>query len=114
MKGTMPQGLGGGCRTLVGHVDVMPDLADAGTTKRGIGPAYASKATRNGIRVGDLRNMDDFADKLRKLAWDGSKRFEGWQYDVEADIAKYAELREKACPLTHALLLTVLHAVMHI
>ncbi|KAK9821171.1 hypothetical protein WJX74_004111 [Apatococcus lobatus] len=70
-----------------------------GTTKRGIGPAYASKATRNGIRVGDLRNMDDFADKLRKLAWDGSKRFEGWQYDVEADIAKYAELREKVLPL---------------
>ncbi len=39
--------------------------------------------------------MDDFADKLRKLAWDGSKRFDGWQYDVEADIVKYAELREK-------------------
>ena len=25
-----------------------------GTTKKGIGPAYSSKATRNGIRVGDL------------------------------------------------------------
>ena len=70
---------------------------DAGTTKRGIGPAYASKATRNGIRVGDLRNMEDFADKLRKLAWDGSKRFEGWQYDVEADIARYDDLRNKVC-----------------
>lgn len=29
-----------------------------GTTKKGIGPAYASKATRNGIRVGDL--LGDF------------------------------------------------------
>lgn len=29
-----------------------------GTTKRGIGPAYASKATRNGLRVGDLRYPD--------------------------------------------------------
>ena len=29
-----------------------------GTTKRGIGPAYSSKATRNGIRMGDL--MGDF------------------------------------------------------
>lgn len=30
-----------------------------GTTKKGIGPAYSSKATRNGIRVGDL--LGDFA-----------------------------------------------------
>lgn len=29
-----------------------------GTTKKGIGPAYSSKATRNGIRVGDL--LGDF------------------------------------------------------
>ena len=29
-----------------------------GTTKKGIGPCYSSKATRNGIRVSDL--MGDF------------------------------------------------------
>lgn len=29
-----------------------------GTTKKGIGPCYSSKATRNGIRVGDL--LGDF------------------------------------------------------
>ena len=55
-----------------------------GTTKRGIGPAYASKATRNGLRVGDLRDMATFADKLRVLARDGAQRFEGFAYDVEA------------------------------
>ena len=55
-----------------------------GTTKRGIGPAYASKAYRNGIRVGDLRDMDTFAAKLRNLAQDGQQRFSGFQYDVEA------------------------------
>ena len=55
-----------------------------GTTKRGIGPAYASKAYRNGIRVGDLRDMDTFAGKLRSLALDGQQRFDGFQYDVEA------------------------------
>jgi adenylosuccinate synthase len=54
-----------------------------GTTKRGIGPAYASKATRNGLRVGELRDMAAFAGKLRALALDGAKRFEGFQYDVE-------------------------------
>ena len=55
-----------------------------GTTKRGIGPAYASKATRNGLRVGDLRDMGTFAEKLRVLARDGAQRFEGFAYDVEA------------------------------
>jgi len=28
-----------------------------GTTKKGIGPAYASKISRNGIRIGDLQNF---------------------------------------------------------
>ena len=55
-----------------------------GTTKRGIGPAYASKATRNGLRVGDLRDMGTFAEKLRMLARDGAQRFQGFAYDVEA------------------------------
>ena len=36
-----------------------------GTTGRGIGPAYADKADRFGIRLGDLLNKDVFAEKLR-------------------------------------------------
>jgi len=50
-----------------------------GTTKRGIGPAYASKATRNGIRVGDIKNMETFAEKLKALAADAGKRFDGFE-----------------------------------
>lgn len=70
-----------------------------GTTKRGIGPAYSSKATRNGLRVCDLSNMATFGDKLRKLAMDGKKRFgEGFQYDVDADIAKYHQFAEAVAP----------------
>lgn len=35
-----------------------------GTTKKGIGPAYASKANRTGIRVGDLLgDFNLFAEK---------------------------------------------------
>jgi adenylosuccinate synthase len=45
-----------------------------GTTKRGIGPAYASKATRNGLRVSDLEHWDTFPDKLRTLTADAQKR----------------------------------------
>jgi adenylosuccinate synthase len=35
------------------------------TTRRGIGPAYADKADRVGIRFGDLLDADTFPDKLR-------------------------------------------------
>ncbi|CAL5221508.1 g3712 [Coccomyxa viridis] len=70
-----------------------------GTTKRGIGPAYASKAYRNGIRVGDLRDMETFEVKLRNLALDGQQRFEGFQYDVEADVEQYKEIAKRVLPL---------------
>ena len=35
-----------------------------GTTGRGIGPAYADKASYNGIRIGDLANFKIFSQKL--------------------------------------------------
>ena len=35
-----------------------------GTTQRGIGPCYIDKIARNGIRTGDLLEMDRFKDKL--------------------------------------------------
>jgi len=38
-----------------------------GTTKRGIGPAYAEKASRTGIRAGEVRNPDRFASRLREV-----------------------------------------------
>eukprot|EP00884_Botryococcus_braunii_P017253 jgi/Botrbrau1/4210/Bobra.0044s0013.1 len=69
-----------------------------GTTKRGIGPAYASKATRNGLRVGDLRYPDIFVDKLRALAADAKKRFPELPYDVEEDIRKYKDIAARVLP----------------
>lgn len=38
-----------------------------GTTKKGIGPTYSSKATRNGVRVGDLLFWDVFEKRTRAL-----------------------------------------------
>ncbi|MBI3313978.1 MAG: adenylosuccinate synthase [Candidatus Omnitrophica bacterium] len=35
-----------------------------GTTKKGIGPCYADKMARLGIRIADLRNLDYFAERL--------------------------------------------------
>ena len=37
-----------------------------GTTGRGIGPCYADKMSRVGIRVGELLNREHFAEKLRR------------------------------------------------
>ena len=39
--------------------------AKIGTTKNGIGPCYADKINRVGIRIGDLMDKDIFAKKLR-------------------------------------------------
>ncbi len=38
-----------------------------GTTKRGIGPAYADKAARIGIRAGDLLDHDDLESRLEQV-----------------------------------------------
>jgi adenylosuccinate synthase len=37
-----------------------------GTTKRGIGPCYADKASRTGIRIADLYDTSRFAERLRR------------------------------------------------
>lgn len=36
-----------------------------GTTKKGIGPAYSDKTARIGLRMGDLKNLDNFYQKLQ-------------------------------------------------
>ena len=69
-----------------------------GTTKRGIGPAYASKFTRNGIRVGDLANSEAFANKLRTLVDDAARRFDDFQYDVDAELVAYRQLADRVAP----------------
>jgi len=39
-----------------------------GTTKKGIGPTYAAKIQRYGLRVGDLQHWDSFVSKYKKMA----------------------------------------------
>lgn len=38
-----------------------------GTTGRGIGPAYEDKVARRGLRVGDLFDLESFAEKLKNI-----------------------------------------------
>ncbi|WOL11679.1 adenylosuccinate synthetase, chloroplastic [Canna indica] len=68
-----------------------------GTTKRGIGPCYSSKAIRNRIRVCDFRHMDTFGQKLDTLLRDDASRFEGFKYNVdmlEKEVDRYKKFAE--------------------
>ncbi|GGG71575.1 adenylosuccinate synthase [Paenibacillus radicis (ex Gao et al. 2016)] len=38
-----------------------------GTTRKGIGPCYMDKAARNGIRIADLMDAEEFESKVRRL-----------------------------------------------
>jgi adenylosuccinate synthase len=67
-----------------------------GTTGRGIGPSYSNKAARNGIRVHEIFDQEHFEKKLRHLAAGYKKRFgDLLEYDVEEEIARFREYREK-------------------
>ncbi|CAH1791684.1 unnamed protein product [Owenia fusiformis] len=71
-----------------------------GTTKKGIGPTYASKATRNGIRVCDLvGDYEDFKVKFTNLANHFQKMYPSIHIDVDAELDSYKDWREKMKPL---------------
>ncbi|KAI0230317.1 Adenylosuccinate synthetase [Lamellibrachia satsuma] len=71
-----------------------------GTTKKGIGPAYSSKATRNGLRVGDLvGDFDVFSEKFRGLAKYFMERYPTLNIEVEKEIEQYRVFRDKLSPM---------------
>ncbi len=56
-----------------------------GTTKRGIGPCYADKIIRRGLRICDLRDWDSFEEKYRaNLAW--HQKVYGFEYDADEEL----------------------------
>ena len=65
-----------------------------GTTKKGIGPTYASKMNRTGVRVGDLLNWSWFESHFRTLVQSMKSQF-GVEVDVEAELAKYKGFAER-------------------
>lgn len=70
-----------------------------GTTKKGIGPAYSSKATRNGIRVGELLgDFNIFTDKFKSIVATHLRLFPSIKIDVDAELARYKEYAEKVRP----------------
>ena len=69
-----------------------------GTTKRGIGPAYSTKAARDGLRVIDIYH-ESFEQKLRLLAEGYHKRYGGLlKYAVEDEISRFKVYKEQLRP----------------
>ncbi|KAK9693584.1 Adenylosuccinate synthetase [Popillia japonica] len=71
-----------------------------GTTKKGIGPTYSSKATRNGLRIGDLLgDFQQFRKRFIALANMYQRMYPSLSVDVEAELKRYEEYAEKIRPL---------------
>lgn len=73
-----------------------------GTTKKGIGPAYASKISRNGIRIGDLQNFEFFESRFRTLAEQTMAAHPPGtvNIDVEGQLKYYKSIAERVNSMT--------------
>lgn len=73
-----------------------------GTTKRGIGPCYADKYTRIGLRACDLIDFDNFKSKLAttlSIKNEQIVKLYGEQpFDYEALAEQFKEIRERLLP----------------
>jgi len=73
-----------------------------GTTKKGIGPTYASKAQRLSLRVCDLvGNFDVFSEKFKLLANHFQRLYPGLEVDIKGELCKYKKYAERVRPLVH-------------
>ncbi|NXF47860.1 PURA2 synthetase, partial [Oceanites oceanicus] len=60
-----------------------------GTTKKGIGPVYSSKAARSGLRMCDLvSDFDEFSERFKVLANQYKAIYPTLQIDIEGELKK--------------------------
>lgn len=74
-----------------------------GTTGKGIGPTYSTKASRSGIRVHHLvaeepECWEEFKTRYHRLVESRFKRYGEFEYDVESELKKYEQYREALRP----------------
>lgn len=74
-----------------------------GTTGKGIGPTYSTKASRSGIRVHHLVSQqpgawEEFTVRFKRLVDSRHKRYGDFEYDFDAELARYKDLAEKLRP----------------
>ena len=72
-----------------------------GTTLKGIGPAYADKALRVGIRAGEVRDLARFVDRVRERAAAASELLVargGQSVDVDEVVSTFTALAKRLAP----------------
>ncbi|XP_055949535.1 adenylosuccinate synthetase-like [Argiope bruennichi] len=70
-----------------------------GTTKKGIGPTYSSKASRSGIRLADLLgDFSVFEEKFRNLLRSYMNQHSSLNVDIEQEVKKYKEYASAIAP----------------
>lgn len=74
-------------------------VAKLGTTNKGIGPAYCSKTMRNGIRVGDMQDMEYFEKRLRALVDQLKSAYPDLEVNIEEELAYYNSIRDILLPM---------------
>lgn len=73
-----------------------------GTTRKGIGPCYMDKAARNGIRIADLMDAEEFERKVHQMVKEKNVLIEqvygSKGLDADSIIKEYLEYAEKIRP----------------
>jgi adenylosuccinate synthase len=85
-----------------------------GTTLKGIGPAYADKARRVGVRVGDVLDPERFSTLVRERAVAENTLIEqagGDTLDVDEIVAMFGELGARVAPFVDDTV-SLLHAAL--
>jgi adenylosuccinate synthase len=92
---------------LVSDIQIMADGMDEdkrkekneasmiGTTKRGIGPTYASKALRIGLRAGDLHDWKSFVEKYKVFIAHFKNHFPVGAFDEKKELDQLRNLYER-------------------
>lgn len=83
-------------KELDGKLEESAGTKKIGTTKRGIGPAYGDKVARTALRVGDLLDFENFAERLReRLEILNKTAGLSFQFDAGREIALYRDFAER-------------------
>ncbi len=89
--------------TLEGYEEGARGKSAIGTTRKGIGPAFADKTARIGIRMGDLLEKEYFAERLKNLLEYKNKIitcvYNAEPLSYEEIYQQYCEYAEKLSPL---------------
>lgn len=79
------------------------DGKNIGTTGKGIGPTYSTKASRSGLRVHHLVNdepeaWNEFETKYKRLVETRQQRYGPFEYDADEELNRYKQYRDMLKP----------------